>query len=111
MESTLSSAKLQAARITNKFTSCAKKNLIFACLAGQDVVHMIERVRTTTDDEPVEAVILTECGDVKVEKPFFISDNPYDIWGWVKAAAVPLTMSFTIFSIFQHFIRKLDQFT
>lgn len=70
---------------------------------------MIERVKTTTDDEPVKAVIISECGDLKVDKPFYISDTPYNIWGWIKAAAVPVTMSFTIFSIFQHFIRKLDE--
>lgn len=72
-------------------------------------MHMIERVKTTTDDEPVQAVILEECGDVEMNKPFYISDNPYDVWGWVKAAAIPLTTSFTIFSIFQHFIRRLDE--
>jgi len=70
---------------------------------------MIERVKTTTDDEPVESVILTECGEIKVEKPFYISDNPYDLMGWVKASAIPLTMSFSILTIFQYFIRKLDQ--
>ncbi|CRK93634.1 CLUMA_CG007164, isoform A [Clunio marinus] len=75
---------------------------------GQDVVHKIERVKTTTDDEPVSSVILSECGEIEVDKPFYVSDNPYDIMGWVKASAIPLTMSFTILSIFQYFIRKLD---
>lgn len=77
---------------------------------GQEIVHTIERVKTTTDDEPVSSVMISECGEIETEKPFFISDNPYDIWGWVKASAVPLTMSFTILAVFQHFIRKLDQF-
>lgn len=71
---------------------------------------MIERVKTTTDDEPVRSVILTECGEIKIEKPFTISDNPYDVMGWVKASAIPLTMSFSILAIFQYFIRKLDKF-
>lgn len=79
--------------------------------SGLDIVHSIERVKTTTDDEPVQSVILTECGDVETEKPFFVSDNPYDLMGWAKAAAVPLTMSFTILSIFQYFIRKLDKYS
>lgn len=72
---------------------------------------MIERVKTTTDDEPVKSVILTECGELPIDEPFYVSDNPYDIMGWVKASAIPLTMSFTILSIFQYFIRKLDKFT
>lgn len=71
----------------------------------------MERVKTTTDDEPVESLILAECGEILLEKPFFVSDNPYDVWGWIKASAIPLTMSFTILSIFQHFIRKLDKYS
>jgi peptidyl-prolyl cis-trans isomerase B (cyclophilin B) len=70
---------------------------------------MIERVKTTTDDEPVESVILTECGEIELDEPYHISDNPYDIMGWVKASAIPLTMSFTILGVFQYFIRKLDK--
>lgn len=83
--------------------------LFFLSLIGQDVVHKIERVKTTTDDEPVSSVIITECGEVEVDKPFYISDNPYDIMGWVKASAIPLTMSFAILTIFQYFIRQLDK--
>lgn len=69
----------------------------------------MERVKTTTDDEPVRTVLLTECGEIGTPEPFWISDNPYDIMGWVKASAIPLTMSFTVLAIFQYFIRKLDQ--
>lgn len=87
------------------------KVFVISFSLGQDVVHTIERVKTTTDDEPIVSVILTACGEIKVDEPFFISDNPYDIMGWVKASAVPLTMSFTILSIFQYFIRKLDKYT
>lgn len=88
-----------------------RKDFIITFSLGQDVVHTIERVKTTTDDEPIKSVIITECGQIEVDSPFYISDNPYDIMGWVKASAVPLTMSFTILSIFQYFIRKLDKFT
>lgn len=57
----------------------------------------------------VEAAVITTCGEIYTAKPFYISDNPYDIWGWVKASSVPLTMSFTILTIFQYFIRRLDR--
>lgn len=67
-------------------------------------------MKTTTDDEPVESVILKECGEIEQDGPFYISDTPYDIKGWAKAAAIPLGMSFTILLIFQYFIRKLEKF-
>jgi hypothetical protein len=47
-------------------------------------------VQTTTDDEPQMSVILSECGEIETKKPFYVSDTPYDIKGWIKAAAVPL---------------------
>lgn len=72
---------------------------------------MLERITTTTDDEPVLSLIISECGEIEVEEPFYTSDNySYNIKGWLKAAAIPLGMSFTILLIFQYFIRKLDKF-
>ena len=71
---------------------------------------MVERISTTTDDEPVLAVIISDCGEIELEQPFYTSDTPYNIKGWLKAAAIPLGMSFTILLIFQYFIRKLDKF-
>jgi peptidyl-prolyl cis-trans isomerase B (cyclophilin B) len=76
---------------------------------GQEWMHVIERVKTTTDDEPVEAIIINSCGELKVDAPYFIHDNMYDLKGWIKAAIVPVGMSFTILMIFQYFIKKLDQ--
>jgi hypothetical protein len=73
-------------------------------------VHTIERVTTTTDDEPVMSVIIEECGEIKIDEPFYVNDTPYDIKGWMKAAAIPLGMSFTILLIFQYFIKKLEKF-
>lgn len=69
---------------------------------------MIERVTTTTDDEPVTSVIIEGCGEIPTEAPFYVNDTPYDIKGWMKAAAIPLGMSFTILLIFQYFIKKLE---
>lgn len=110
MESTQSSEKLQTVRDGEHKNEFRKKYFFSTFRAGQDIVHTIERVQTTTDDEPVISVVISGCGDIKVEKPFYISDNPYNIMGWVKAAFIPLTMSFTILLIFQYFIKKLDKF-
>lgn len=77
---------------------------------GQDIVHVIERVKTTTDDEPVKTVMIEACGEIEVAEPFFITDTPYSLMGWIKAGAIPLTMSFTILGVFQYFIKRLDEF-
>lgn len=62
------------------------------CFLGQEHVHAIERMKTTTDDEPVSTVMISECGEIETEKPFFISDNPFDVWGWVKVERRALEM-------------------
>ncbi|XP_070496603.1 peptidyl-prolyl cis-trans isomerase, rhodopsin-specific isozyme [Chironomus tepperi] len=88
------------------------KHTVFGkVIDGQEWIHVIERVKTTTDDEPFEPVMLSSCGELELSKPYWTSDNPYDIWGWVKASSIPLTMSFTILTIFQYFIKKLDKYS
>lgn len=86
------------------------KHTIFGkTVSGQDIVHMIERVKTDTDDIPLQPVILQACGDKPIDKPYVISDDPYDVWAWIKASTIPLGMSFSILAFFQYVIRKLDK--
>ncbi|XP_041780326.1 peptidyl-prolyl cis-trans isomerase, rhodopsin-specific isozyme [Anopheles merus] len=88
------------------------KHTIFGkVLDGQAVVHKVEQVRTDTDDYPVKPVIIEDCGDLPILGPFTVSDDPYDLWAWIKAAYLPLGMSFSILAFFQYIIRKLDGFT
>lgn len=54
--------------------------------------------------------MIEKCGEIEVEEPFYITDTPYALAGWMKAAAFPLGMSFTILGIFQYYIKKLDEY-
>ena len=73
-------------------------------------IHFLEKIKTDTDDIPDEPVIVTNCGDVPLSKPYEVSDDPYDMWAWIRASAPPLIMSFSILTLFRYFIKKLDQF-
>ncbi|XP_033209201.1 peptidyl-prolyl cis-trans isomerase B-like [Belonocnema kinseyi] len=75
---------------------------------GIDVVFKIEQTKTDSDDKPVSPVVILESGTIKTKSPFYISDDPYDMWAWIKATAIPLSFSFTILGFFQWMIRKLD---
>ncbi|XP_077283768.1 peptidyl-prolyl cis-trans isomerase, rhodopsin-specific isozyme-like [Arctopsyche grandis] len=75
---------------------------------GQNIVHIIEHISTDVDDRPTYEVIIDACGEIDTPKPFFVSDQPYDIWAWLRASAVPLTMSFSILGFFQWVIRKIE---
>ncbi|XP_055642631.1 peptidyl-prolyl cis-trans isomerase, rhodopsin-specific isozyme [Toxorhynchites rutilus septentrionalis] len=77
-------------------------------LDGQGVVHKVEQQRTDTDDYPVPTIIIEDCGDNPMGDAYMISDDPYDLWAWIKASYVPLGMSFSILAFFQYIIRKLD---
>ncbi|CAG4944807.1 unnamed protein product [Colias eurytheme] len=74
---------------------------------GQDLVHVIEHTPTDIDDRPTMRVYIADCGLLPTQ-PFYISDDPYDLWAWIKATAVPLTMSFSILGFFHWIISKLD---
>lgn len=45
---------------------------------GQGYVHMVEKVRTDTDDVPERPVIVSGCGDVPMGDPYTVSDNLYE---------------------------------
>ncbi|XP_055595298.1 peptidyl-prolyl cis-trans isomerase, rhodopsin-specific isozyme [Uranotaenia lowii] len=88
------------------------KHTVFGkVIDGQGVVHKVEQQRTDTDDYPVPTIIIEDCGDQPIGAPFTVSDDPYDLWAWIKAAYVPLGMSFSILAFFQYIIRKLDIYT
>ncbi|XP_062551088.1 peptidyl-prolyl cis-trans isomerase, rhodopsin-specific isozyme isoform X2 [Armigeres subalbatus] len=88
------------------------KHTIFGkVLDGHGVVHKVEQQKTDTDDYPVPTIIIEDCGDHPMGDPFTVSDDPYDLWAWIKAAYVPLGMSFSILAFFQYIIRKLDIYT
>ncbi|XP_038206754.1 peptidyl-prolyl cis-trans isomerase, rhodopsin-specific isozyme-like [Zerene cesonia] len=74
---------------------------------GQNLVHVIEHTPTDVDDRPTKRVYVADCGLVPTQ-PFYVSDDPYDLWSWIKASAVPLTMSFSILGFFHWMISKID---
>lgn len=55
------------------------KHTIFGkVIEGQGIVHKIEKVKTDNDDFPSKIVEITDCGDVPLNEPYIISDDPYE---------------------------------
>ncbi|XP_063529923.1 peptidyl-prolyl cis-trans isomerase, rhodopsin-specific isozyme-like isoform X1 [Cydia strobilella] len=77
-------------------------------IEGQNIVHLLEHTSTDVDDRPLRSVFIADCGLLPTPQPFYISDDPYDLWAWIRASAVPLTMSFSILGFFHWMIRKME---
>ncbi|XP_059060505.1 peptidyl-prolyl cis-trans isomerase, rhodopsin-specific isozyme-like isoform X1 [Achroia grisella] len=75
---------------------------------GQNVVHVVEHTPTDAQDRPTRRVYIADCGLLPTPQPFYVSDDPYDIWAWIKASTVPLTMSFSILGFFHWMMRKME---
>ncbi|CAK1603125.1 unnamed protein product [Parnassius mnemosyne] len=75
---------------------------------GQNLVHVVEHTPTDGDDRPTQQVYIADCGLLPTPQPFYISDDPYDLWAWIKASAVPLSMSFSILGFFHWMIKKME---
>ncbi|XP_035454109.2 peptidyl-prolyl cis-trans isomerase, rhodopsin-specific isozyme isoform X2 [Spodoptera frugiperda] len=94
------------------FVSMANKDHLHTVVGkvvdGQNVVHMLEHTPTDVDDKPLPHVYISDCGLIPTLEPYYISDDPYDLWAWIKASAVPLTMSFSILGFFQWMMRKME---
>lgn len=105
------------------------KHTIFGkVIDGQGAVHKVEQQKTDSDDFPVPKIIVEDCGDFPMTDTYTVSDDPYEwaiwmsvkwvsclnfalcysLWAWIKAAYLPLGMSFGILALFQYIIRKLD---
>lgn len=55
------------------------KHTIFGKIVdGNEVPHIIEKIKTDTDDIPNRPVIITECTDEPINAAYMISDNPYE---------------------------------
>ncbi|OWR44598.1 peptidyl-prolyl cis-trans isomerase rhodopsin-specific isozyme like protein [Danaus plexippus plexippus] len=74
---------------------------------GQKIVHMLEQTPTDINDRPTVRVYIVDCGLLSTE-PFYVSDEPYDLWGWIKVSAAPLSMSFSILAFFHWMIKKME---
>ncbi|XP_066587845.1 peptidyl-prolyl cis-trans isomerase 6-like [Prorops nasuta] len=77
-------------------------------IEGQDVVFKIEQTKTDANDKPVNPVVILESGLLPKTTPFTISDEPYDVWAWIKATFVPLSFSFSILGFFHWMMKQLD---
>ncbi|XP_059485043.1 peptidyl-prolyl cis-trans isomerase B-like [Neocloeon triangulifer] len=79
-------------------------------IKGQSIVHEIELVKTDTEDHPIEDVVVIDCGELPLNLPLIISDQPYELWQWAEAAAIPLGFSCLILFFFHWVIRQLDRY-
>ncbi|CAH0404827.1 unnamed protein product [Chilo suppressalis] len=75
---------------------------------GQNIVHLVEHTPTDVEDRPTKRVYISDSGIISTPQPFYISDDPYDLWAWIRASAVPLTMSFSILGFFHWMMRKME---
>ncbi|XP_051158294.1 peptidyl-prolyl cis-trans isomerase 6 [Leptopilina boulardi] len=77
---------------------------------GVDIIFRIEQTKTDSRDRPINPVIILESGVIPLSSPYFVSDDIYDIWAWIKATCIPLSFSFGILGFFQWMIKKLDDY-
>lgn len=85
------------------------KHTVFGkVIEGQTVLFKIEQAKTDIYDKPIKPVIISESGTIPVTSPFTVSDDPYNIWEWIKATCVPLTFSFTVLGFFHWMMKQLD---
>ncbi|XP_072936647.1 uncharacterized protein [Epargyreus clarus] len=75
---------------------------------GQNIVHLVEHTPIDAEDRPTMRVFIADCGLLPTPTPFYISDDPYDLYAWIKATAIPLSMSLFILGFFHWMIKKLE---
>ncbi|XP_031629018.1 peptidyl-prolyl cis-trans isomerase, rhodopsin-specific isozyme-like [Contarinia nasturtii] len=87
------------------------KHTIFGKVVnGAAYVHVIEKSATDESRRPIKDIVITKCSDQPMfSSYYYVSDNPYDLYAWIRASAIPLGFSFGVLGLFHLLIRKLDR--
>ncbi|XP_018020171.1 peptidyl-prolyl cis-trans isomerase C [Hyalella azteca] len=86
------------------------KHVVFGkVIEGQGNVHLIEHLPTDENNKPLTEVRIAKSGSRRVRNTYTISDDPYNMWDWLKTISFPLSLSFSIIFVFNYFIRQLDK--
>jgi len=85
------------------------KHVVFGkVIQNQPLVHRIERLEMDKDDRPTLDVVMEKFVVRPLQKQYYISDDPYNVWDWLKTISVPLLLCLGICSIFTYFMSFLD---
>jgi len=52
--------------------------VLLQVVEGQNIVNKIQQMKTDSEDQPVQAVVITESGTLPTPSPFYISDESYE---------------------------------
>ncbi|XP_012289113.1 peptidyl-prolyl cis-trans isomerase, rhodopsin-specific isozyme isoform X2 [Orussus abietinus] len=75
---------------------------------GEDLIFKIEQVKTDNEDRPISPVTIHKSGVLPLKSSFTVSDDPYNLWAWIKATSIPLGFSFSILAFFHWMMKQLD---
>lgn len=79
-------------------------------LEGEELIYKIQHMKSNYDDTPVKPIAIIDSGQLTVAEPFYIPDNPYTYWRYIKAFVPPTLFALAILSTFHWIIRRLDRF-
>jgi len=72
------------------------KHVVFGkVIEGEETLTAIEYVETDWDMKPFQSVTIAKSGSLKVEKPFMVSNDPYNFKDWAMTT-VPALLLVTI---------------
>ncbi|XP_050438628.1 uncharacterized protein LOC126844458 [Adelges cooleyi] len=88
------------------------KHVVFGRVVnGLQVVHVIERQPADLLGRPNKEIRIKSCGLLDRKPSYTITDHPYDldIWKWIKASSIPLSVSAAILGLFQWMIIQINK--
>jgi len=72
------------------------------------LLTLIEEQEVDENERPLADVVITNVQVRNVRKPYYISDDPHNIWDWIKTMSVPVFLCFMICSFFTYMMSFLD---
>ncbi|XP_025410283.1 peptidyl-prolyl cis-trans isomerase [Sipha flava] len=88
------------------------KHVMFGIVTdGQKLIHIIEQQLTDHLGRPMKEIRIKKCGLLDKRPPFDVTDHPRDLnlWKWITASALPISMSAAILLLFQWMIAQINK--
>jgi len=86
------------------------KHVVFGkVIDNLELLHKIEKLEMDKDGKPILDVVMFKFAVRPLQSPYYISDDPYNVWSWLKTMALPVVFCLGVCSLFTYFMTSLDQ--
>lgn len=86
------------------------RNVVFGKVTrNMALLYVIEAEEVDEKERPLNAVVITKVQMRTIRSPYYISDDPFNIWSWLYGMSVPIFLCSLLCGFFTWLMNFLDR--